>query len=85
MELSKQEYWSGLPFPSPRNLSDPGIESGSPTLQAESLPSEPPGKPLGLIMSQYCLIKYNKCTTLMQGINHRGNWGEKWAQVNSLV
>ena len=73
MDLSKQEYWSELPFPSPGNLSDPGIKSTSPTLQIEPLPSEPPGKPLGLIIYQYCLIKYNKCTALMQGINHGGN------------
>ena len=46
MEFSRQEYWSGLPFPSPADLSDPGIESGSPALQADSLPSEPPGTPL---------------------------------------
>ena len=42
----KQEHWGGLPFPSPRGLPDPGIEPGSPALQADSLPSEPPGKPL---------------------------------------
>ena len=45
MGFSKQEYWSGLPFPSPRDLSSPGTESRSPVLQADSLPSEPPGKP----------------------------------------
>ena len=44
MEFSRQEYWSGLPFPTPGDLSDPGIEPESPTLQADSLPSEPPGK-----------------------------------------
>ena len=48
MEFSRQEYWSGLPFPSPGDLPDPGIEPGSPTLQADALPSEPPGKPLML-------------------------------------
>ena len=36
-------YWSGLPFPSPGDLPDPGIEAGSPALQADALPSEPPG------------------------------------------
>ena len=46
MEFSRQEYWSGLPFPSPGDLPDPGIEPRSPTLQADSLPSEPPGKPI---------------------------------------
>ena len=45
MGFSRQEYWSGLPFPSPGDLPVPGIEPGSPTLQASSLPSEPPGKP----------------------------------------
>ena len=39
-----QEYWNGLPFPSPGDLPDPGIEPGPPALQADSLPSEPPGK-----------------------------------------
>ena len=37
--FSRQEYWSGLPFPSPGDLPDPGIEPGSPVLQADSLPS----------------------------------------------
>jgi len=45
MGLSRQEYWSGLPFISPEDLPDPGIEPGSPTLWAAALPSEPPGKP----------------------------------------
>ena len=43
MIFSGQEYWSGLPFPSPGDLPDPGIEPGSPALQADALPSEPPG------------------------------------------
>ena len=46
-----QEYWSGLPFPSPGELPDPGINLGSPALQANSLPSKPPGK-------QSFIIKY---------------------------
>ena len=45
MGFSRQESWNGLPFPSPGDLPNPGIEPGSPTLQADSLPSEPPGKP----------------------------------------
>ena len=45
MEFSRQQYWSGLPFPSPGDLSDPGIEPGSPALQADSLPTELLGKP----------------------------------------
>ena len=43
MQFCRQEYWSGLPFPSPRHLSNPGIEPGSPALRADVLPSEPPG------------------------------------------
>ena len=45
MEFSRQEYWSGFPFPSPGDLPGPGIEPGSPTLQADALLCEPPGKP----------------------------------------
>ena len=44
MGFFRQEYWSGLPFPSPGDLPDPGIEPRSPALQADALPSEPPGK-----------------------------------------
>ena len=43
LEFSRQEYWSGLPFPSPGDLCNPGIKPGSPTMQADALPSEPPG------------------------------------------
>ena len=43
MEFSREEYWSGLPFPPPGDLPDPGIKPGSPALQADALPSEPPG------------------------------------------
>ena len=46
MGFSRQEYWSGLPCLSPGDLPDPGIEPGSPALQADSLTSEPPGEPL---------------------------------------
>ena len=45
MEFSMQEYWSGLPFPSPGDLPDPGIKLRSPALRADALTSEPPGKP----------------------------------------
>ena len=45
MGFSRQVYWSGLPFPSPGDLPNPGIEPRSPTLQADALTSEPPGKP----------------------------------------
>ena len=45
MGFSRQEYWSGLPFPSPGDLPDPGIEPWCPAFQADALTSEPPGKP----------------------------------------
>ena len=44
MGFSRQEYWNGVPFPSSGDLPDPGIEPRSPALQADALPSEPPGK-----------------------------------------
>ena len=50
--LSRQEYWSVLPCPPPRDLSNEGIEPRSPKLQADSLPSEPTGKPIFLL---FCL------------------------------
>ena len=50
MAFSRQKYWSGLPFLSPGDLPDPGIEPGSPTLQADALLSEPPQ------LATYCLV-----------------------------
>ena len=52
--FSRQEYWSGLPYPPPGDFPNPGIGSRSPTLQADSLPSEPPGKPT---YSAYCRLE----------------------------
>ena len=52
MGFSRQEYWSGLPFPSPGDLPDPGIKPASPALQADSLWSEPPGKPKTSVLSK---------------------------------
>ena len=43
--FSRREHWSGVPFPSPGDLPDPGIEPGAPALQADALTSEPPGRP----------------------------------------
>ena len=53
MGFSRQEYWSGLPFPSPGDLPDPGIEPGSSALQADASPSEPPGKSAHTIVTEY--------------------------------
>ena len=46
MGFSREEYWSRLPCPPPGDLPNPGIKFRSPTLQSDSLPSEPPGKPI---------------------------------------
>ena len=56
MGFSRQEYWSGLPFPSTGDLPEPGIEPRSPALQADALPSEPPEKGtiiLSLVQTSY--------------------------------
>ena len=53
MEFSRQEYWSGLPFPSPGHLPDPRIKPRAPALQADSLPSEPLGKLYVFVILRY--------------------------------
>ena len=60
MRFSGQEYWSGLAFPSSRDLPDPGIEHRSPALQADALTSEPPGKPKSLWLISYNSICFPK-------------------------
>ena len=58
VEFSRQEYWSGLPFPSPRDLINPGIELSFPAFQADSLPYEPPGRPLeGFILVIFVVVQ----------------------------
>ena len=73
MGFSRQDYWSGLPFPSLGDLPNPGIEPGPPALQTDALPSEPLGKPLTLETSRgggggrkefLCLINLLKADTL---------------------
>ena len=64
MGFSRQEYWSELPFPSPGDLPDPGIKPRSPTLQADALPSKPPGKPHIKINSTYLKNKHEKIKIL---------------------
>ena len=56
MGFSRQEYWSGLPFPSPGDLPNPGIEPRSPAFQADALTSEPPGKPIIINIYLYILV-----------------------------
>ena len=60
MGVSRQEYWSGLPCPSAGDLSNPGIELGSPSLQEDSLLSEPPGKPPKITSLQFLKINLKK-------------------------
>ena len=93
IEFSRHEYWSGLPFPSPGDLPDPGVEPGSPALQADSLPSEPPGKPH--ILCPACLLK-SICSTCNPQCGGRRRWDlcevirirrghEDWAPSMELV
>ena len=55
--FSRQEYWSGLPCPPPGDLPNPGIKPRSPTVQADSLPSEPPGKPKNFGVGSLSLLQ----------------------------
>ena len=57
MEFSRTEYWSGYPFPSPRDLPNPGIEPRSPALQVDSLPDEPQGKPKNTAVGSLSLLQ----------------------------
>ena len=62
MGFSRQKCWSGLPFPSPEDLPDPGTKPASTALQTDSLPSEPPGKPN--FIWEYCCLVAQSCPTL---------------------
>ena len=61
MGFSRQEYWSGLPCPPPWDLPNPGIKPMSPTLQADSLPSKPPVKPIYIYIYTHRLIYISAC------------------------
>ena len=101
MELSRQEPWSGLPFPPPGNLPGPGIEprspalQSSPTLQADSLSSEPPGKPQeywsGLLFpsledlpTQGLNPDLLCCRQILQCLSHKGNPGGMATRYNQI-
>ena len=62
MGFSRQEHWSGLPFLSPGDLPDPEIEPGSPVLQADSLLTEPLGKPNRKVLHNTCSKSVEKCS-----------------------
>ena len=65
MDFSRQEYWNGLPFPSPGNLPNAGIEPRYPAFQADSLPSEPPGR-----LHIYVNIFMNICSSSLKYFPH---------------
>ena len=67
MGFSRQKYWSGLPFPSPGHLPDPGIEPRSPTLEEDALTSEPPGKPRRKLVQFSSVAR--SCPTLCDPMN----------------
>ena len=79
VEFFRQEYWSGLPFPSLGDLPHPGIEPGSPVLQADLLPYEPPGKPeQGVLCFSMCIeYKRDRSSKLCRksGRLLRSSWG----------
>ena len=68
VEFSRQENWSGLPYPSPGDLLDPWIEPRSPALQTDSLPPESPGKPKNIGVGSLLLLQRNFLT-------QESNWG----------
>ena len=78
MGFSRQEYWSRLPFPSPGNLPNLGIKPGSPALQADSLPSEPPGKPFIMVLNtNWYLINFFLCVYQWSPtLEHKLPWGQ---------
>ena len=94
--FSRQEYWSGLPCPSPGDLPNPGIESRSPALQVDYLPSEPPGKPMntevgslsllqGIFPSQESNRDLLRCRRILYQPRHQGiplvTTGPLWIEI----
>ena len=77
MGFPRKEYWSGLPFPSPGNLPDPGIEPGSHALQADSLPSEPPGELQDTGVGSLSLLQGIILTELSLYILSKGSFQER--------
>ena len=82
--FSRQEYWSGLPCPLPGDLPNPGIELRSSTLQTDSLPSEPHGKPKNTGVGSLLLLQGNfqaqesnqgllHCSQILYQVNHQGS------------
>ena len=78
MAFSRQEYWSGVPFPFPGNLPDLGIEPGSPALQEDSLLSEPPGKPMFTYMIYLFIHHQGPCMVW----EYVSSWAPLLGQLN---
>ena len=70
MGFSRREYWTGLPFPSPGDLPDSGIKPRSPALQADSLPSEPPGNPVWYFTRKQFRLYFQKVTKVPRITNY---------------
>ena len=82
MEFSRSEYWSGYPFPSPGDLPNPGIEPKSPTLQADSLPAEPQGKPKNTGLGSLTFLQRIFLTQeLNQGLHIAGRFFTSLIQI----
>ena len=90
--FSSQEYWSGLPCPPSGHLPNPGIEPRSPTLQVDSLPSEPPRKPKNIWVGSLSLLQgifltqgLLHCRQILYQLNYQGSpnilWKVKVAQL----
>ena len=87
--FSRQEYWSGLPCPLPGDLPNSGIETRSPTLQADSLPSKPPGKPKNtgvgscslsqrIFPTQGSSLNLPHFREILYHLSHQGSPGKKY-------
>ena len=77
MRFSRQEYWSGLPCPSPGHLPNPRIEPRSPALRTDSLPSKPPGKP-GMSNDEFIGGFLGQMTCLGKLASHQLIGGINW-------
>ena len=80
MEFSSQDYWSEYPFSSPGNLPDPGFESGSPAVQADSLPTEPAGKlqDIGHLMQRANSLEKTLMMGKIEDRRRRGQQRMRW-------
>ena len=94
--FSRQECWSGLPFPSLGDLPNPGIKPRSPTLQVDSLPSEPPGKPrkagvgsLSLLQGNFPTQKLNRgllhCRQILYQLSYWGSPSINYVRSNPNI